>query len=156
MKILITLILALAVAVGCAHPVDEPEETASAVGAFTVHNDPSALKSAIAGGAGYDPSSQCLVISNELKCLALADGVFSIVDDDEPGALKIKAVTYDHFYAGSIISDPGPPVGEMHHVLYVPADMYMPIRELWTEAETWRTLVAGEGDDAACAVLGMP
>jgi hypothetical protein len=156
MKILGSIFLALAVLVGCAHPVDHEEDTAEAVGAFTLHNDPTALKAAITGGASYDLEAECLVIDEERQCLALVDGVFSIVADDAPGALKIKSVVYDHFFVGSLIVDAGPPVGEYHNVLHVPADAYMPVRGLWTESETWRTLVAGEGDDAAYAVLGSP
>ena len=50
----------------------------------------------------------------------------------------------------------GPPVGEMHNVLYVPAEAWMPVRMMWTENEAWRVLVQGEGDDDDHAVLANP
>lgn len=136
MRILSTIVLALAcLVVGCAHPIDSDDEaTAEAVGAWNVHNDLTAIKAAIDGGATFSQGNKCIVVGGVNKYATLADGVFGLANT--PG-FRFNAPVYDRLKVGDIVTtEPG----EQQFVLHVPAEVYLENQEQWTEIETWHAL----------------
>jgi hypothetical protein len=158
MKTIFYLLAAFAF-VGCAAPVENEEDTAEAVGAWTVHPDPAAIKAAIgtvaAPGCEYDFENQCLVIGGVDNYLRLEGGAWTLSTSADAPSRKLLAVTFDRVLVGTMIDDPD---GEYDHVIHVPTDVYLPHQGQWVENEAWHTLVEGEypSVEGAFALLGNP
>lgn len=152
MKILTTILLALAVVLGgCAYPVDESEAAAEAEGALYVRNDPTEIKNAITNGATYNASDACLVVSGQNRYPVLTDNVWSL--SATPGR-RLNAVVFDRIAVGTILSNT--PDGEYDNVVHVPEGAYLPNQGETTENEAWHTIDPGTVGGVAHVVLGAP